>query len=440
MEKTTKKTNKIIGPKLFPWQADIIKEIKKAGPNAQKIFVCKSKRQCGKSFLAEQELIRHSIETPKSTSILISLTYASCYKIFKELEDFLKGAPFIEDINNSSMIITFKNKSKIRLLSALSGDNLRGLTVTNGGILILDECAYLKDEIFAIVLPYTNFYKTNTLLISTPRTKHGIFYEYYKQGIENPNGSIVSFDMAKYDTSAVLPPEKIELFRKILPKSAFISEIIGEFVDELGGVFDLSKNIFGKTHQNRTNDLFIGIDWGTGQGNDFTVVSAFDSAGNQVGCDYINSLQPTEQIKWITNIVNSKYSTYKIQDIICEKNSIGTVYLDLLKKSLGSKYKITEFVTSNESKREIIEYMIQRINEETVSFLDDPEIYNQLGAYQIEITSSGKITYNGFGAHDDIVMASAFALYGIKSMERNSNYKISFGGTNKYNKKSYIGK
>ena len=427
----------IIGPKLFPWQKDIVDAIKEAGPHAQKIFVAMSKRQCGKSFMCEMELLRHSVTYPNSTSICVSLTFSSCGKIFKELCDFIKDAPFVENINNSSMEIYFKNKSSIIFKSAASGDNLRGLTVKGSGILILDECAYLKDELYGVVLPYVNMYKCNVLMVSTPRTKTGIFYEYFKEGLENPDGPIQSFDLSKYDTSEVLPPEKIELYKKILPKWQFISEILGEFVDELGGVFDLAKKIFRSTETNN-NDIFIGIDWATGTDNDYTCVSAFDSSGIQVGLDYENNLNPTQQIQWISNIIHSKYKYYKIQKIICEVNSIGNVYTPLLKEAIGNNYNFDDFITSNPSKREIIEYMIKRINEETVKFINDREMYIELGGYQIEITKSGLITYNGMeGVHDDLVMASAFALSGIKNLESNNNYRLSFGKKSKKEPKGY---
>lgn len=425
------KNKKIIGPKLFPWQKDIVDAIKEAGPHAQKIFVAKSKRQCGKSFMCEMELLRHSVTYPNSTSICVSLTFSSCGKIFKELCDFIKDAPFVENINNSSMEIYFKNKSSIIFKSAASGDNLRGLTVKGSGILILDECAYLKDELYGVVLPYVNMYKCNVLMVSTPRTKTGIFYEYFKEGLENPDGAIQSFDLSKYDTSEVLPPEKIELYRKILPKWQFISEILGEFVDELGGVFDLAKKIFRST-ETTNNDIFIGIDWATGTDNDYTCVSAFDSSGIQVGLDYENNLNPTQQIQWISNIIKNKYKGFKIQKIICEVNSIGNVYTPLLKEAIGNNYNYEDFITSNPSKREIIDYMIKRVNEETVKFLNDREMYIELGGYQIEITKSGLITYNGMeGVHDDLIMASAFALSGIKNLEANNNYRISFGRKSK---------
>ena len=71
--------------------------------------------------------------------------------------------------------------------------------------------------------------------------------------------------------------------------------------------------------------------------------------------------------------------------------------------------------------------MIKRINNETVKFLNDSKMYTELGAYQMEITNSGGITYNAVpGQHDDTIMASAFALNEIHKLETNGNYTVSF--------------
>ena len=88
--------------------------------------------------------------------------------------------------------------------------------------------------------------------------------------------------------------------------------------------------------------------------------------------------------------------------------------------------KVEEFVTTNESKREIIEYMIARVNEETVKLFDDEEQYREFSMYMMEILPSGKITYNGqLGVHDDLVMSGAIALHGISTLEKKGKYSVS---------------
>jgi hypothetical protein len=77
-----------------------------------------------------------------------------------------------------------------------------------------------------------------------------------------------------------------------------------------------------------------------------------------------------------------------------------------------------EFITTNDSKRKVIEQFIVEVQNRTIQLLDDPEQKVQLAAYQMEKTPSGKITYNAAkGYHDDIIMATAFALHGMRTAQ-----------------------
>lgn len=420
MEKT------FIGYHPFDHQIAVHNFIESIGPKAGYIICVKAKRQVGKSALIEQELLRTAINNPGSVSILLTLTYPNAKKIYDEMLNGISGTGVLIKETSSDLQFQFINGSQIIFKSCVLKDRLRGYTVKNGGILCIDEAAYIPDDIFGIVSPWCDVHKANIIMVSTPRLKQGFFYEYYNEGVNESSKNVKSFDFNDYDTSFLLSSDKLELYRKLMPRNQFVSEYLGQFVDDLGSVFDLSKPVF-ITNEQPLDDIFIGIDWAVGHNGDYTAVSAFDSSATQAGLDYTNDLSPTEQIQWISNIIHSKYSSKKIINIIAETNSIGNVYIADLKKAIGPQYNITEFTTSNSSKREIIEYMIKRVNEGSVKFLNDSEFYRQLAAYMMEITKSGQITYNGLtGTHDDLVMASAFALYGVKQLESNGNYTIRF--------------
>ena len=421
---TSPKVINFTGYKPKPWQKVVHDAITAAGPKADAVFVAKSPRQIGKSLLIEMELLRHAMNYKGSVSICVSITFPNCSKIFKELEAGIADSGLMAQCDRQALEITLINGSKIIFKSAQQRESLRGYTIKRGGILAIDEAAYIPDEIFGTILPWTNVHHANTLIVSTPRIKQGTFYEYYTEGM---NGSkfIKSFDLSKFDTSEMLSPEKVELYRRKMSKRQFLTEILGEFSDSGAGVFDISKDIWLKEPVTSYTDISIGIDWATGSGNDDTVISGFDLSGRQVMLHRTNQLSPTEQIDWIVDIIN-RIDRHRIRKIVCERNSIGTVYLDLLKRRLPG-YPIVEFVTSNSSKRDIIESLISRVDNETIKLINDKEQYLQFGGYALEITSSGAVTYNGLpGVHDDIVLADAFAIRGITELE-SSTYAISFG-------------
>ena len=191
-----------IGYKPYEHQKAVHDFISSIGPKAGYIICCKSKRQVGKSALIEQELLRSAINYSNSVSILLTLTYPNCKKIYDEMLEGIKGTGILEKENNSDLEFQFINGSKILFKSCVIKDRLRGYTVKNGGICVIDEAAYIPDEIFGIVSPWCDVHRANTILVSTPRLKQGFFYEYYNEGLENsPN--VKSFDFNNYECQKI---------------------------------------------------------------------------------------------------------------------------------------------------------------------------------------------------------------------------------------------
>lgn len=427
-----KKVFKGLKPK--PWQKVVHDAITEAGPRAGKTFIVKAKRQIGKTIIIENELLRHAINYSNSVNICLSLTIVNCRKIYKEIVSGCINSGIISRCNDSLLDIEFINGSTISFKSAEQKDRLRGYTIRNGGILCIDEAAYIQDEIFNIIAPWTDVNNANTLMVSTPRLKSGRFYEMYMIGIGRLSPNVVSFDLCTFDTSEMLNDEKLELYRKTIPKTQFLTEYLGEFADDGGGVFNTSLINWKPTgvgnkrfDRDGYNEIYIGIDWANGGGNDYTVLSGIDENGEQRLLCYTNTTEPTKQIEWIVKNITEKIDIKKIKSILCEKNSIGAVYIDFLKKSLP-KLKIDEFVTSNTSKREIIDYLCNEIGYERVTLYNDEEQIRQFGSYEMEVLNSGQITYNApYGLHDDMVMATAIAFHAKKDINKRGNYQISFG-------------
>jgi hypothetical protein len=224
-----------------------------------------------------------------------------------------------------------------------------------------------------------------------------------------------------------------------MPRAQFESEYLGMFIDELGGVFKVNGNIWWDYRPEDFDEIFIGIDFGTGKNNDYTAISGFDASRTQRLLEFSNGLSPTDQIDWLSSILNT-IDRRKIRKVYAEENSIGTVYLDLLRKRCPD-ITIDSFTTTNDSKRAVIENMIASVNAEEAKFIRGDEQYREIGNYMMEITPSGKITYNGaLGIHDDIVIADALALHGIDEATKTGSYSISVVGKNIHRTKGNIRK
>lgn len=405
-----------LGYELFPYQSDVIKGILEH-PNS--IHICKSRRQTGKSVTIETVLMWFAINKMGSCSIAVSPTLGQGRKMFKEVKRALQGTPVFESANSTTLDINLVNGSSIQFKSAEQKDALRGATVS--GILCIDECAYINDDIVFQVLPFVDANKAPILIMSTPLFRRGVFFEFYKNGLEGKKG-FYSYDVCSYDTSALLSPERLEMYRQSVSPQIFRSDYLGQFITENSEIFgDLKKLCKGVVHESKHRTL--GIDWSTGgldasNDPDETALAIMNEFRE---LEYIEGFRDKDTTQTIQYIID-KIVEWGVEKCVVETNSMGRVYIDLLKKKIASKgirCAVMEFTTSNESKRQIVEDLAVHCNNGTITLLEDNKLFLQMLAFQIKKTPTGKITYEAGVGHDDLVMALAFSLYGGKRGQYN---------------------
>ena len=408
-------------PKMYKWQQDVFFNVKQHWKDS--IHVIKSKRQVGKSILCEIIMLYTALASNKQRCYILEPSFAQCDKMLNELKDMVQGKPFYKGMNNIRRQIFFKNGSEIRLFSAEQGDeNLRGFT---SELLIIDEAAFISTDIINAVLPYVNVSKGPILLFSTPRSKSGLFYDYYCMGSSFEPNNCYSYDWAEYDTSELLSPVKLELYRRTMDQLAFKTDYLGQFLDNESRFFGVyqqcvyNKPFYGDV---RLQPVYVGIDWGSGVGSDYTAVTVIDRNNNLIDLLYFNDKDPNQTIESIYMFLNK----FNVQSVTVEMNSIGTVYYGLLAKRLkdiGSKVRINKFYTTNDSKDKIISNLQVQIQNNNVKFFNDEELFNELDHYEMEFSKTGKRVFNAEqGWHDDVLMSLAMALASINKGE----YKIGF--------------
>ena len=103
--------------------------------------------------------------------------------MFKQIVKAVGKTGLIESANASTLEIVFKNGAEILFKSAQQGDALRGFTVT--GILVIDEMAFIEDDIIDILMPLVDANNANILMVSTPLFTSGRFYEEYISTSDN---------------------------------------------------------------------------------------------------------------------------------------------------------------------------------------------------------------------------------------------------------------
>jgi hypothetical protein len=92
---------------------------------------------------------------------------------------------------------------------------------------------------------------------------------------------------------------------------------------------------------------------------------------------------------------------------LIEENSIGDINIEELRRD---GIRVTAFNTNGESKPALIEELSVAIEKQRLTIMPDPVLLNEMNAYTMKRTATGRWQYNApSGGHDDTVMALALA-------------------------------
>ena len=401
---TPSEKTEIKGAKLISWQNDLVRTFLDLVPDER--LVVKKSRQVGCSFAFAQILFYVAINRKKSTSIYITTTNSAARKFYTDMADFCSSSPLV-NLNYSLLEMTFWNGSRIYFKSSES--QLRGISCKRGGIMVVDECSFLKDDIWTSILPFTTVSKANTLIASTPFTKRSMYYTFYQRALSGDPGYRL-IDTKGYDLSRFITEEQKEEYRKILTPQAYRTEIEGEFLDNTSGVFGNYQETYCEPDTKEPE--VCGIDFSVAAGRDDTVLVGFNKEHQQCLLYYDNSTpDPVARAEKLADIINEHSS---IRKVVCETNSMGSVYISILRRKLKRPNIIEEFTTTNTSKKDIIENLVALINKREITLLDDPRQDYEFGIFSLVELKAGNYTYAAdtkvMNSRDDIVMATAFAV------------------------------
>ena len=392
------------------------------GDGRGKILIIKAPRQVGKTFFNISELIYSASILKKSVSIVVEPSVFLARKVYNDITQALNGSGVIASANSTICEINFINGSQIicRSIESMS----RGLTVS--GILIIDETCFFDDESIYTLLPLINANNAGLILTSSPFTAEGYFYNMYIKGMEGNDPNIKSFDWSREEgIKQFLTEEKKALYKSVMSKNKYTTEILGEFLANDGLLFtNISACIGDAVPTEKT--AYIGIDFATGSDGDYTVLTAINGKGQVFKQVAVNDLTPTKQVDWLVGIIENIKKGYTIRTILAEKNSIGAVYIDYMRKSLlKSNLTVQEFITTNDSKRRIIEQLQTAFEQAAITIPNDPVLINELKRFQATVNPTTKVVrYEGKNCHDDRTMSLAFAYEAY--LRRLGNFTISF--------------
>ena len=148
------------------------------------------------------------------------------------------GRPVIKSSHVNNLEITLVNGKKILVRGADNPDSLRGVSLT---YLVLDECAFIKQDVWEKILRAAlSDRKGRALFISTPSGRNW-FYDVFKLGQreEDEEGYDDEWKSWHFTTqdNETIDPKEIEAAKRTLSSFAFKQEYLSSFDNAGADVF-----------------------------------------------------------------------------------------------------------------------------------------------------------------------------------------------------------
>lgn len=191
--------------------------------------------------MAAIKAIYTAVMNDNATVLIISPNQRQSNILFRRMKYLLnKNAAMPEEVRipitdmvtrETQTVIELANGSALYSLPATeTGDNIRGYTST---MVIVDEAAYIKDEVYKVIRPMLITTNGTLILSGTPNGIGNYFFKAYS----NSNWGFSVHHMYPSTISPLVSKDVLEREREALPDTEFRQEYLAEFVDVSGVVF-----------------------------------------------------------------------------------------------------------------------------------------------------------------------------------------------------------
>ena len=233
--------------KLLRWQQEVFKD-------THRFKVVAAGRRCGKSRLSAVTLLIEGLNCPDGSSVMyVAPTLGQARTIIWDLLHEL-GRPIIKSSHVNNLEITLINGKKILVRGADNPDSLRGVSLT---YLVLDETAFIRQDVWEKILRAAlSDKKGRALFISTPSGRNW-FYDVYKLGQEEQDEEWKSWHFTTQDNETI-DPKEIEAAKRTLSSFAFKQEYLSSFDNAGADVF--KAEWFKTAPEPQYGDYVIAID------------------------------------------------------------------------------------------------------------------------------------------------------------------------------------
>ncbi|MHA1353758.1 MAG: terminase large subunit domain-containing protein [Candidatus Heimdallarchaeota archaeon] len=412
--------------KLDKWQKEIL--------NSNGNIALRSGRQVGKSTIISMKAGEYAIKNSEKTIMVVAKVERQAQLLFEKILSYIhnKDKKIIKTGKDrpTKHKLQLKNNSTIYCLPVgESGYGIRGYTID---LLIVDEAAFIPEDVWAAITPMLATTGGDIWLLSTPFGRQGYFYESFQ------DKNYKKFHISTPEVAKIRPKnmkermmENIEREKKRMTKLQFAQEYLGEFVDELRQFFPdnlIKERMIAPENYTPNYKKFLGVDIAR-MGGDETVFCSVERKRNgeliMFDCQIFTKMLLTQITTEI--IALDKKNNYK--RIYIDDGGLGVGVFDSLLDHPQTKRKVEAINNSrrsldNEEKRrkkllkeDLYNNLLNLMEREKVSFLNREEIFHSLKSVQYEYTEDGKLKI--FGNYTHIAEALIRAVWCVKDKHLN---------------------
>lgn len=381
-------------------------------------FICvRAARRFGKSYVFAAYAAWMACTNANCRIVCVSKSQRQSSELFQTIYKMIVTSPMSHSITRDTATrIEFVNGSVIESLPGGSHDSLRGLTIN---LVLVDEAAFVSDELFVVIYPTILTTKGKVVLISTPNFSSGEFF----RAATSPDSEYTKFHLTHDDAyfadgTRLVDEEELEREARRYggrdsPK--FIREFLAEFSQAEGAFFDLDAIELALIPDLQQLDYGIldhkyAIGADLAQKQDFTVFVVVDYTDR-------DNLKIAKTVRFngksTDQIMNELYKltrAFNANKIVIDEAGIGRSMIEHLKSNFpGIRWEGFNF--NSTSKIQLMNDLNVALCNHMILIPDDDVIRDELVSFYYEENPNTKhVKMGGKGAHDDYPIAIALAL------------------------------
>lgn len=377
-------------------------------------------RKWGKSTCGKLDVLS-TVSKPKRGGLYqwIAPTYRQCKPVFRDLLYVFKGMGQLVNHDSQQLTMDIATGWRVDFRSAEAAENLRGDTPDR---VTIDEIAQIKQEHYdEVIRPSFMTTQAPVLFLGTPKGRRGVGYKVWARGQTDPTTGRTldplykSWRFTCYDATFI-PRAEIEEAKRTLSQRAFAQELMAEFLDTEGVVFEGVRN--RRCTPLDGEPVGIGADWA--KDVDYTWFIATGAVSGAV----MKVQRLPHRVSYLQQ-VNALVEFCKDFEsrgfFLChDKTGVGNAVDDILFDQHGDFFTPADdggntesFIFTPKSKCELVEEGIVAFEAGQLGWVRNGEVepvyetmIREHEDYALEVSDKGRISYGApDGLHDDAVMA-----------------------------------